>query len=295
MIGSETGDKESMMKISATTVMMPQYDMRETATTLKRLGFDGAEWRCRHIPQEQQGADFSPWGNVKNDFSPDNLAQRGEELLAVSEEFGLQIVGLATSMRADELDEVRKVAEGCAKWGISLFRIGGPRGYDPKENYRDLIADTVKAFDEALKITRDCGVRVLLEIHRNTVACSASQAYLVVREFDPKDIGVIFDIANMSLGDGHEPTKMGLDLLGEYVAHVHAGGGQPIPTDRNEHGQLQYRWDTVDLADSVIDVPQFVSELKAMGYQGFISVEDFRDQPLEPKLERQLGYLRSLE
>ena len=117
----------------------------------------------------------------------------------------------------------------------------------------------------------------------------------MVKEFDPKDVGVIFDIANMSLGQGHEPTKMGLDLLGDYVAHVHAGGGQPVATERNEKGQLQYRWDTVDLADSIIDVPLFVSELKAMGYEGFISVEDFREMDLEEKISRQLKYLRSLE
>lgn len=282
------------MKISATTVMMPEHDMRETAETLSRLGFDGAEWRCRYVPEGQKDKPFSPWGNVKNDFSPDNLDVRGEELLALSKEFSLGIVGLATSMAATQLDEVRKVAEGCAKWGIPLFRIGAPRGWNREENYRDFLGDTIKALDEALKITRACGVRVLLEIHRNTVSCSASQAYLVVKEFDPKDIGVIFDIANMSLGQGHEPTKMGLDLLGEYVAHVHAGGGQPVPTERNEQGHLQYRWDTVDLADSIIDVPLFVSELKAMGYQGYLSVEDFRSEPLEPKIKTQLDYLRSL-
>jgi sugar phosphate isomerase/epimerase len=281
------------MKISATTVMMPQYDMRETAECLSRLGFDGAEWRCR--PQAAEKADYSPWGYVKNDFSPDNIGERGDELLALSKEFNLEIVGLATSMAATQLEEVQKVAEGCAKWGIGKFRIGAPRGWKAEEDYSELLSDTIKAFDEALKITRANGLRVLLEIHRNTVACSASQAYLVVKEFDPADIGVIFDIANMSLGQGHEPTKMGLDLLKNYVAHVHAGGGQPVPTDRNEQGHLQYRWDTVDLADSIIDVPGFVNQLKAMDYQGFLSVEDFREIELEPKIETQLKYLRSLD
>jgi sugar phosphate isomerase/epimerase len=283
------------MKICATTVMMPEYDMRETAECLSRLGFDGAEWRCRHIPEGAKEQDFSPWGNVKNDFSPDNLAQRGEELVALSEEFGLQTVCLATAMSADQLDEVRKVAEGCAKWGIPMFRIGAPRGYNAAEDYRELIADTIRALGPALEITRSLGIRVLMEIHRNTVTCSASQAWNIVREFDAKDIGVIFDIANMSLGQGHEPTKMGLDLLGEYVAHVHAGGGQSVPTEHNERGQLQYRWDTVDLADSIIDVAQFCSELQARNYQGFISVEDFRTEPLEEKIATQLRYLRSLE
>jgi len=288
------------MKICATTVMMPEYDMRETAECLSRLGFDGAEWRCRHIPEGSKGQDFSPWGNVKNDFSPDNLAERGEELVALSKEFHLRIVCLATAMRADELDEVRKVAEGCARWGIPMFRLGAPRGYNPAENYRDLIADTIRALGPALEITRSLGIRVVLEIHRNTVTCSASQAWNIVREFDARDIGVIFDIANMSLGQGQEPTKMGLDILGDYVAHVHAGGGQPVPVvscgaaSRTEQGQLEYRWDTVDLADSVIDVALFCQELQARNYQGFLSVEDFRTTPLEEKIATQLRYLRSL-
>jgi sugar phosphate isomerase/epimerase len=195
-------------------------------------------------------------------------------------------------MPATALDDVRKVAEGCAKWGIPMFRLGGPRGYSRDSNYRDLVGDTIRAFAEALKITREYGVRVILEIHRGTVSCSASQAYLVAKEFDPKDVGVIFDIANMSLGEGYEPFSMGLDLLGDYVAHVHAGGGQPVQGERDANGRPTWTWDTCDLADSIVDVPQFCRDLEARGYQGFISVEDFRGMPIEEKLAQQLTYLR---
>jgi sugar phosphate isomerase/epimerase len=284
-----------VVNISATSVMIPQYDMRETAELLARLGFDGVEWRCRHIPEGTADSPYSPWGNVKNDFSPNNLAVRGEELRAVSEEFGLRIVGLATAMSATELDEVRKVAAGCAQWGIPMFRVQAPRAYNPEENYRSFLADTIRAFTEALKVTREYGVRIILEIHRGTVATSASQAYLVVREFDPKELGVIFDIANMSLGQGYEPTSMGLDLLGDYVAHVHAGGGRAVPGDKGEFGQTLYTWETVDLADSIIDVPAFCRQLQARNYQGFLSVEDFRDMDLEEKLSVQLAFLRAQE
>ena len=57
------------MKYCATTVALPQFDMRETAELLSRLGFDGAEWRVRRIPEERKGEAYSPWGNHKNDLS----------------------------------------------------------------------------------------------------------------------------------------------------------------------------------------------------------------------------------
>ncbi len=283
------------MNVSATTVMMPEYDLRETAQLLARLGFDGAEWRCRHIPASQRDQGWSPWGNVKNDLSPDNIAVRGEELVAVSRDHNLAIVGLATNMAASELEDVRKVAEACAQWGIPMFRLGAPRGYSREENYSSLIDDTIRAFEQAVAITHPLGVRVILEIHRGTVACSASQAYLVVKEFDAGDVGVIFDIANMSLGEGYEPCSMGLDLLGAYVAHVHAGGGRPAAGERAEDGHLKWNWETCDLADSMIDVPQFCRDLAARDYAGFLSVEDFRTEPLEEKLARQLRFLRELQ
>lgn len=282
------------MKISATTVMMPEHDLPETARVLAGLGFDGAEWRCRHIPESQRDKPYSPWGNVKNDLSPANLAERGEELMAVSAAHGLAVVGLATAMGADELDEVRRVAEGCARWGIPMFRLGAPRRYSPDVNYRELLDDSIRAFGAALGITRDVGVKVILEIHRGTVACSASQAYLVVREFDPDDVGVIFDIANMSLGEGYEPWGMGLDLLGPYVAHVHAAGGRVSAGERRDDGQMTCVWETCDLADSFYDVPAFIRALQARDYAGFISLEDFRSEPVELKLARNLAYLRQL-
>ena len=282
------------MKISATTVMMPEHDLRETAELLAKLGFDGAEWRCRQIPESQRDKPLSPWGNVKNDLSPDNLGERGEELVAVSKEVGLAVVGLATNMPANDLDDVRKVAEGCAKWGIPMFRIGAPSRYSREANYREVLDEAIRAMEPALAITRDLGVKMILEIHRGTVACSASQAYLVVKHFDPADLGVIFDIANMSLGEGYEPWGMGLDLLGPYVAHVHAAGGKAVEKERREDGHAGWAWDCCDLADSLYDVPLFVAQLKERDYQGFLSLEDFRGEAIETKLSRNLAYLQGL-
>lgn len=53
------------MKLCATTVMLPRYDVRETCELLRRFGFDGAEWRVRQNPPEAD-APFSFWGRHKS-------------------------------------------------------------------------------------------------------------------------------------------------------------------------------------------------------------------------------------
>ncbi|MCC7493362.1 MAG: sugar phosphate isomerase/epimerase [Fimbriimonadaceae bacterium] len=280
------------MKFSATSVMLPEHDLGETVELLAALGFEGVEWRCRRIPANTIGQPYSPWGNVKHDLSPTNLKARGGELTKACAARGLEVVGLATNMPADQLDEVRLVAEGCAEWGIPLFRLGAPRGYRASENYRTLLDDTRRAFEAALAICAPLGVKAILEIHRGTVACSASQAYLVARDFDPAQLGVIFDVANMSLGEGAEPVTMGLDLLGEYVAHVHIGGGRPTSGERRDDGQLPWKWDVCDLADSILDVPAFLRALHERQYAGYLSLEDFRGIDPVTKLGGQLAYLK---
>ncbi|HOF40652.1 MAG TPA: hypothetical protein PLD73_11300 [Candidatus Hydrogenedentes bacterium] len=54
-------------------------------------------------------------------------------------------------------------------------------------------------------------------------------------------------------------------------------------------------YDGCDLAESILDIPQFISDLNAVGYSGFISIEDFRAMEPRERLKRQLDYLKSLE
>lgn len=283
------------MKISATSVMLPRHDLREAAALLGELGFDGAEWRCRYVPANQAQADYSFWGRHAYDLRPDNLRERGPEMLRVSTDHGLAVPCLATNVAATDLDTVRLLAEGCGELGVPAFKVGAPRGWSPAEHYPTLLDDSRRAYEAVVAICAEHGVKALLEVHRGTVAMSPTMAYLVVRDFDPAHLGVIFDIANMSLGQGFEPPEVGLALLGAHVAHVHAGGGRPRPTDRRADGQQAWAWDTVDLADSMLDTAGFLVALQASGYAGYVTFEDFRGEAPETLLARNLAFLRSCE
>jgi len=95
--------------------------------------------------------------------------------------------------------------------------------------------------------------------------------------------------------DGFETSRIGMELLGPYLQHCHAGGWRPVEAGRGEDGTLQWAYEGCDLPDSILDIPQFIADLQAVNYQGFISIEDFRSMSHEEKLGRQIAYLRAIE
>ena len=281
------------MKISVTTVMLPHLDLRQTCELLKKLDYDGMELRVRRFPPERANEVPSPWGRHLTDLSPDNILKRSEEVKSTVKEYGLQIAAFASACDASELDHVRLLAEGAKAVGCPAIRLGC-RGYNGTVNYNELYAEAVRNYEKALEITRQYGVKVLVETHGGTIHLSASLAHRLVSNFDAKDIGVIYDPQNM-VSDGYETTQLALELLGDYLAHIHAGGHKPVPNPPNEKGVVTWSWPGCPMAEGLYDFPKMVDCLRKVEYKGFISVEDFRgDASPEDRLENAIKFLRSL-
>ena len=119
-------------------------------------------------------------------------------------------------------------------------------------------------------LSRQMGVKALIEMHHGTIAASASAALRLVERFDPARIGVIHDCGNM-VYEGHEDYRRGLELLGPYLGHVHV---KNAAFDRPAGGGVwQPRW--APLRDGVVDFPALFAALNSVGYDGWIVVEDF--------------------
>lgn len=280
------------MKISATTVMIPQYDMGETAALLSRLGYDGAEWRVRRIPEGARGAPYTPWSNVKNDYTPEMFAEHPEKLIEASKRHKVAIAGIASNAPANDLKDIELLAKGAAAAKAPFIRVVAPRNYDRGVNYNALFEEAKEAYSRAVEITRSYGVRILIEMHVGTIFVSSGLAHRFVSRFEPSEVGVIYDLANI-IQEGYENPKMALDLLGPYVGHVHLGNSVPRPGPRQADGTINWHWEGTPLAEGVLDVKQAIRDLKAVGYDRFISVEDFREIPAEEKLSENLAYLRT--
>jgi sugar phosphate isomerase/epimerase len=282
------------MKYSVTSVILPDLDLVETCQLLQKLGYDGVEWRVRYTPPKAVGQGYSYWGEHKTDLSPANLAQRADEVARITADHGLEIPAIASNLRVNEHEEIKRLADGVARIGKIPIRLGSIRGYDRTVDYHTLYKEEVEAYAKAIEILKPYGLTTLIEIHGGTIKVSASLAYRIASNFSPDEMGVIYDVNNMAK-DGFETFRIGMALLGDYLQHCHAGGWRPVANGRREDGTLKWAWEGCDLADSILDIPQFMADLKAVNYGGFISIEDFRQIDHEEKLRPQIDYLKRLE
>ncbi len=70
--------------------------------------------------------------------------------------------------------------------------------------------------------------------------------------------------------EGFEDYRLGLELIGPYLAHVHLKNARFV---RGENGVQRAEWSPLE--DGAVDFPKLLDALTAVGYGGWLVVEDF--------------------
>jgi len=282
------------MKRCCTSVMLPRWTLDETFDKLAEYGYEAVELRCRFNP-EDPAAEPAFWGRHLSDVSPDNILDKAPAIRAAAEQSGVRVAALAPKCLIDEEDEIRKLFAGALAIDDEsppLIRIGAPR-HDRTQAYMPQFLAARSGFAQVAELAGEYGVKVLYEIHTGTVAVTCSRALELVRDLDPERIGAIYDVPNM-LRVGLEDTRMGMEVLGPYMAHVHIGNGVLQAGERDENGQQKWQWAFCALQEGVADIPQIVADLRDVGYAGYVSLEEFGLGDDDEKIKGQGAYLRAL-
>jgi sugar phosphate isomerase/epimerase len=116
----------------------------------------------------------------------------------------------------------------------------------------------------------------------------------ILEGFDPEAVGAIVDPGNM-IHEGFENWKLGLDILGPYLAHVHVKNAMWVLQDKPEGGPFVWEARWSQLREGVGNWKTLRGALHDAGYDSWLSLEDFADMPIREKLADALAYLKSLE
>ena len=256
-----------MLKISVFTVMIPDLEPADAAKALADYGYDGVEWRVTTVPEERKSEAPSFWGNNLCTFAPTAAdAQRAKE---VADANGLQIPGLGTYISCGDLEATAAAMKFAQICGAKQVRVH-PGSMEDGITYPEKF-ETAKAFlADVQALAKQTGIRAMVEMHHNTITPSASLAHRLVSNFDAEYIGVLHDCGNM-VHEGFEHYRMGLELLGPYLYHVHIKNGK---YERPEGGGV-WKSTWASLEDGVVDWSALFGALASVSYDGWLGLEDF--------------------
>ncbi|HEX2742285.1 MAG TPA: sugar phosphate isomerase/epimerase family protein [Rubrobacter sp.] len=273
------------MKVGVFTVGLPDLTPEEAVREIKDARYDGVEWRVTRVHDEVKGEEPSFWGNNLCTLRPtDKEAHRARRL---SEEVGLEVPGLGTYVAVGDLEAADEAMRFAVTAGAPQVRVGAGA---LDGSYEESFCSAREFLGGVEEMAGSHGVKALVEIHHKTICPSASLAHRLVSAFDPERIGVIFDPGNMAQ-EGFEDYRIGLELLGPYLAHVHIKNSA---FERPEGGGV-WKPGWAPLEDGVVDFEFLFAALDSVGYDGWLVIEDFSAaRPTREALRHNLGFVRTL-
>ena len=273
--------------------MLPDWELEETFERVAGHGLAAVELRVRDNPPGNPAPSY--WGRHLADVSPANLQHKVPAIRAAAARTGVRVCALAPRLWVDNQEVVDAVLDGAHAIDPEappMVRLSPP-GYDRTRPYAEQFAAVRAGIERLLPQARARGVKLLYEIHVGTVAMSAARAHALLDGLDSAHVGAIFDLPNMSRV-ALEDTRQGMELLGPYLAYCHIGGSRPVAGAADAHGQRQWSWEFCPLEEGIANIPQVLSDLRAVGYSGYLSIEDFSTLDADTRLGRGRAYLRRL-
>lgn len=298
------------MKFGVFSVSMPEYTVEETVNILKELGYNGVEWRVTEIdPEAMAGAfgenltdeqrfEYRYWLDNKSTLDVNNIMEEAKRVKAICDEAGISIFGLSTYLNTDKYDELVEVYRAAQATDIPMVRVGlvnlESSFEKEKRHVRDLNQKMRSELERLVDLSKETGVKTVIEMHMGTLIASPSAAYNMLKGLDPKYIGVIVDPGNMAK-EGYEEYRKAFELLGDYIAHVHMKNGRYIEKEeRNAVGAKTWDYVWTPLKDGQADLLRVFEVMKELGYDHTVSVEDFsNEQDTYEKLKDNLAYLKT--
>jgi sugar phosphate isomerase/epimerase len=261
-------------------VVLPRLTPEAAIDAVKAAGYDGIFWRARAssgptaLPIQVDGEH-----QCLLDPSPSVMA----EIRRRSEQAGLKVSGLALGSETYAIDRpgvVERALDLAESIGAEQLRlVGGALGKG--QSYASAYETSVRRCEAYVKAARRRRVRVVLHQHDGTAVPSASLLLRVLEQFDPQEIGCIYDPGNMTI-EGFEDYRIGLEMLGAYVADIHVKNSRYFGSGRG--GVWEREWSP--LFDGLCDMPRLFRALHRTSYRGWVTMSDFSPSRNEERMLR---------
>ena len=278
------------MKFSLFTGSCPEWSPEEVATHAAAQGWDGLEWR---VADQAESETPGFWAGNRATFRLTGLADNAARVAEIPRAAGLELSGLAPYVPLADHPNAERVLRVAAETGAKRVRFTSPKPADDIA-FADQFTKARADLEVLQEIARPLGAQVVIQIHHGNIVSTSSSARRLVEGLDPEFVGIMHDLGNTTIEgrEGLVSLKMGLEILGPYLAHVHIKNAvwQQVGTD--EDGAAQWKWAWATLRQGMGDVKAYFRALSAVGYDGWVTLEEFTTElPLFERLADDLDFL----
>ena len=225
-------------------------------------------------------------------ISPDNLRTRLPQFCKAAECAGLQVKTGCVDWVGEELVKHVDNLKQMADCGITTVRAG--------LCFRDIpisqLAERARIQAEQTAIAAEkSGVRLLIQLHHFAFPHNATSAFYMLKDLDPKYIGVWLDSGNNTFeGDEHPDYQAG--LLHDYIGAIGAKDAAFFRDGDGTAGDKGWRCRFVPLFAGRTDWSLFFSAVSSC--DPFVVLMPFYEMPYDNFVEtlaKEVSYLKEIE
>jgi sugar phosphate isomerase/epimerase len=280
------------VKFSLFTGSCPEWSPAEVARHAAAQGWDGLEWRIADQPESDMPG-F--WAGNRATFRLTGMEANAGEIGELPRQVGLELSGLAPYVPLADHANAERVLRVAAETGARRVRFTAPKASD-ETPFAMQFAKARADLEILQEIARPLGAQVVIQIHHGNIVSTSSSARRLVDGLDPEVVAVMHDLGNTTI-EGREgllSLRMGLEILGPYLAHVHVKNAVWQQVGEDASGAAQWKWSWATLRKGMGDVRGYLGALRSVGYDGWVTLEEFTTEtPLYERLADDLAFLRS--
>jgi sugar phosphate isomerase/epimerase len=245
----------------AFTESFQDWSIDTVCERFKAVGLGGLDLTVR------PGGQIEP-GDAKSKLPP---------AAAAAKKHGVEITMLTTAI-TDANGEDKTILALCGELGIRRIKLG----YYRTARFGKLleeIDDTRRRLDGVARLAKKHNVLPCVHIHSGEmIPASGPVAYLLLRDFDPKEVGAYVDPMHMTIEGGIGGWRQSLDLLAPWIAISSLKNCMWQPQPRDERGQITWRPIKCPIADGIAPIPDYLQALHGLGYRGPYTLHsEYRD------------------
>jgi sugar phosphate isomerase/epimerase len=242
------------MDLGVTAVMLPEIDFDAQIELCVSLGI-----RCYQ---------FS--------LPPERLVAEGKKLSLRLTRAGLVPWGTLPGVRVDDADDAIVLhLRGAAEAGAGRMLLDPPLLPPAPFDCRAALERAASRYEEVARtLARPLGIRLLVETRTGTIASSPGLAWALVGRLDPRDIGVIVDLASFAR-EGELAPDLAVSVLKDAIDCVHVGGSRRVVAGSDERGCKRLESQFCSMEESDLHIPSWIAAIRAAGIAPPLIVQDF--------------------